>query len=159
MPRRNVNKCPRRGNGKTLDVTDELNLCDGHAFGPWDFHSRDEFATPWRRWGKEITRRWIEGFPGSRPMAAYILGEITPPTWKHKLPGLRHPMRPISGVEVRIADTGWHKTVEELEHLDRLGLVDDDEWQLAIERLECDDSHYHGRYRSMAGPDDACAET
>jgi hypothetical protein len=151
MPKRVVTKCPIRTTAADqLDRTVEMNLTDGHAFGPWDLHTRVEFSGPWARWRDEITARWVEAFPGSRPMAAYILGEIEPPTWQHKLPGLRHPMRPIAGVEVRIADRGWHRTYEELVHLDQLGLIDDDEWNRAIERLDREDAHYSERYRSIA---------
>lgn len=158
MPRRPGPKCARRSSPESrLDRTVEMNLVDGSAFGVFDIHTRGEFARPWAKWGDEITRRWIVGFPGSRPMAAYILGEIPAPTWQHKLPGLRRPLRPIAGLEVAIYDMGWHKLAPELEHLAAIGLVDDHEYELAAARLASRDATYHARYASLADEHDAAA--
>lgn len=152
MPRRFVNKCPVRGaTADQLEAVAEMNLTDGECFGCFDFDTHLEFSRPWSIWREEITRRWIAGFPGSRPMAAYILGEIEPPTWLNKWPILRRPLRPIRGVDVRIADCGWHKTVHELEHLDRLGLVDNEEWNAAVDRLDRRDWRDYTRYVQIAG--------
>jgi hypothetical protein len=151
MPRRTVSKCVRRNTSDDqLDDTVESNLTCGSCFGHWDLQSRVEFSRPWLRWGEKITRRWIAAFPGSRPMASYILGLIPPPTWQHELPALRHTLRRIAGVDIQIADTAWHKREAELEHLDALGLIDDDEYELALERLAARDATYHGRYQSLA---------
>jgi hypothetical protein len=147
MPRRTIAKCNRRNMApEHLDRMIEWNLCDGDGFGPWDLKTRHQFARPWARWRDEITRRWRAAFPGSRPMAAYILGEIPAPDWQA---GWR-PMRPIDGVTVVLPDTLFHKQLPELDHLDALGLVDDDEWNQAIDRLEAADATYHARYQSIA---------
>lgn len=152
MPRRVVTKCQRRGTpADQLDRCVEMNLTDGHAFGPWDIHTRSEFARPWAVWRDEITRRWVAAFPGSRPLAAYILGEIEPPPWRAEF---RQPMRRIDGVEVRMPGHNYHKQLAELEHLDELGLIDDDEWELAVQRLAGPEATYHGRYRSIADDQD-----
>jgi hypothetical protein len=134
-----------------------MNLVDGSAFGVFDIHTRGEFARPWAKWGDEITRRYVAGFPGSRPMAAYILGQLQIPAWQHELPGLRRPLRPIAGLEVAIPDMGWHKLVAELEHLAAIGIVDDDEYDRAVERLARTDATYHGRYVSLADEQEAAA--
>jgi hypothetical protein len=149
MPRRVVTKCRRVGDIETIDQTVEMNLAWGHAFGPWDIHTRAEFARGWRRWGDEITRRWIGAFPGSRPMAVYLLGLVVPPDHVHELPGLRRPMRPIDGVENPIADTSWHKLHPEFDHLVALGLVDRKERTAAIERLDSAWPTDPRRYRSL----------
>lgn len=152
MPRRNAPRCPLRGSAadESLDDTVEANLTGGDCFGHWDLRTRVEFARPWAKWGEEITARWRAAFPGSRPFAAYVLGEITPPSWRHELPALRRPLRKIEGCSVEIADCGWHKTIAELEHLDALGLIDDDEWDAATERFCAPDWSYHGRYQPIA---------
>ena len=155
MPRRVVPKCARRNTpADQLDVCVEMNLTDGHAFGPWDLQDRAAFARPWAVWGEEITARWVEGFPGSRPMAAYHLGEIAAPVWK---PGpLLHwrPLRRIEGIDV-VMPGNWHKQLAELVHLDALGLVDDDEWDRAIERLDSADATYHSRYPAISDDQEA----
>jgi hypothetical protein len=81
-------------------------------------------------------------------MGVYLAGEIEPPAWTHEFVALRRPAR--IGGEVVIADRGWHLGEVELDHLDGLGLIDDDERRLAIERLDGPDASYHGRYRSIA---------
>lgn len=138
MPRRTVTKCRRRHAGDRLDKTDEVCLVWGHCFGvrEWErpLQSRANLARLWSRWGAEITRRWVEAFPGSRPAACYLLGLIGPPAWKHEFPACRHPVV-IEG-EVVIEDMGWHCREIELDHLVDLGLVDDDEYRAAVERLD-----------------------
>lgn len=153
MPRRTAPRCSRvRIPDGQLDELVETNLCHGDCFGHWDLLRRVDFERPWKIWGEEITRRWVEAFPGSRPFALYVLGAISPPTWRHDLPGLVRPFRRLEGETVAIEDTGWHKLQPELEHLDALGIVDDDEYDRAVERLEGADATYHGRYRPLARP-------
>jgi len=156
MPRRTVTRCGRRvSNDTQLDQITELNLTTGDCFEFGDFLKRVEFTRPWARWRDELTARWIDAYPGSRPMAAYIVGEIPPPAWQHDLPGLRRPLRPISGVDVVIADTGWHRLAPELDHLVALGIVDDDELELAEIRLASVNPIASDRYRSIAAPERA----
>ena len=151
MPRKILGKCSRRGSaGDALDEQVESNLTCGHCFGHWDLRSRVEFARPWAIHGDEITRRWRAAFPGSRPMAMYILGLVEPPTWKHEWPALRHPLRAIEGSSVEIADCGWRKTEHELAHLDALGLVDARERRYAERRFAERDWYLHSRYRSIS---------
>lgn len=151
MPRKILSKCARRGSaGDTLDELVEMNLVDGDAFGHWDLRTRIEFARPWATWGDEITRRWRAAFPGSRPMACYVLGEIEPATWVNEWPALRRPLRTIEGCTVEIADCGWHKTEHELKHLDALGLIDAKERRDAERRFADRDWYYHGRYASIS---------
>lgn len=153
MPRRTIGKCVRRGTpADELDVCVEMNLTTGHAFGPWDLHDRTAFARPWATWGAEITRRWIAGFPGSRPMALYLLGEIATPAWRREF---REPMRKIDGVNVRMPGHNFHTQQAELEHLDALGLIDDDEWELAVQRLDAPGATYYSRYASIADEQEA----
>jgi hypothetical protein len=151
MPRRILTKCSRRGSaGDALDYLTESNLTCGHCFGHWDLRTRIEFARPWAIHGQEILRRWRVAFPGSRPMAAYILGHVEPPTWTNDWPALRRPLRAIEGCSAAIADCGWHKTADELAHLDALGLIDRKERRLAERRLDERDWYLHSRYRSIA---------
>ena len=151
MPRKILSKCLRRGNaGDTLDDLVEINMTCGECFGHWDLKTRAEFARPWAIWGDEITKRWRAAFPGSRPMAAYILGEIEPATWKHEWPALRHPLRPIEGCSVEIADCGWRKTEHELAHLRRLRLVDAAEVRAAERRLAEVGWSDYSRYEQIA---------
>jgi hypothetical protein len=151
MPRKILSKCARRGSaGDTLDYLVESNLTCGSCFGHWDLRSRVEFARPWAVFGAEITRRWRAAFPGSRPMAAYVLGQIEPATWKNEWPALRRPLRSIEGCTVEIADMGWHKTEAELRHLDDLGLIDRKERRDAERRLAEPGWSYYDRYVQIA---------
>lgn len=151
MPRKILSKCARRGSaGDTLDELVEMNLTEGDAFGHWDLRTRVEFARPWATWGEEITRRWRAAFPGSRPMAAYILGDIEPASWVHEWPALRRPLRSIEGCTVEIADCGWHKTEVELRHLDDIGLIDAKERREAERRLAATGWSDYSRYEQIA---------
>ena len=151
MPRRTVQRCTRRSVAAgQLDATIETNLLYGECFGAFDIEQRIDFVRPWLAWREELTARWVEAFPGSRPMAAYLLGEIAPPVWQHKLPPFRKPMRPIAGINVTISDTGWHRGMPEVDHLVEIGIVDDDEHDRAIERLASLDPIDSRRYRKIA---------
>lgn len=151
MPRRTVQRCIRRSVAAgQLDQTIEMNLLHGECFGCFDLDHRIDFVRPWATWRDELTARWIEAFPGSRPMAAYLLGEIAPPVWQHKLPALRRPLRAITGIDVSMADVGWHRWTPELEHLVEIGVVDDDEHDRALVRLASPDPIDHRRYRTIA---------
>lgn len=154
MPRRTVTRCARRHGVDRLDQLDELVLTVGHAFGvrSWEraLDSADTLAALWRRWGPEIGPRWREALPGSRPLACYLVGEIEPPAWAHELPALRHPVR-VGGIVV-LADRGWHKRLEELDHLAAIGEVDDDEHDQALERLSRPTDH--SAYQAIASPDE-----
>jgi hypothetical protein len=152
MPRRTVQKCTRRHAGETIDLPDELCLMFGHAFGitEWEkpLQSRADFSRLWSRCGDEITKRWIEAYPGSRPAGCYLAGQIQPPDWKHELPPLRSPVK--LGREVVIEDRAWQRREIELDHLVELGIVDDDEYQAAIERLDGPDPTCGRRYRHVS---------
>lgn len=151
MPRKILTKCHRRGSiDDRLDELVEMNLTAGDCFGHWDLGSLQEFTRPWARWGDEISRRWRAAFPGSRPMAAYIVGEIEAARWVHEWPALRHPLRVIEGCSVRIADTGWHRTEHELEHLDAMGLIDAKERREARRRLAERNWYDSSRYQAIA---------
>ena len=146
MPRAAGPKCRRRRTPvDELDRTVEMNLTHGHCFGPWDLQTRAEFARPWSTWRDEITSRWRAAFPGSRPAAAYLLGEIPPPAWR---PGWR-PLRTIPGIDVALP-SNWLLQEHELEHLVEIGEVDRAEHRAALERLAGPEPTYHGRYKSIA---------
>jgi len=152
MPRRTVSKCGRRHAGESLDITAELCLTQGHAFGVADWEEPlrvpAEFRRLWSRWGAEITARWIEAYPGSRPIGVYLAGEIEPPAWRHSLDALRHPVR-LAG-RIVIEDRSWHVGEIELDHLVESGVVGDRERRLAVQRLDELDARYHDRYRRLA---------
>jgi hypothetical protein len=143
MPRRTVNRCQRRGAHGTIRLTAEVDLTLGHVFGVagWELATLRELAAEWRTWGDEITRRWIAGYPGSRPFAWYTLGLIAP---------CRYPLRPVEGCTVTIPDTGWHNTRHELDHLVEIGVVDAAEHHAAVERWRGPDPRAPSRYRSLA---------
>ena len=48
---------------------------------------------------------------------------------------------------VKIPDLGWHRFDPELEHLVDLGIVDDEERERAVERLDGPDPLNYRRYR------------
>lgn len=147
MPRRVAPRCPVRGTtAEKLDALVEMNLTTGEAFGHWDLRALAEFARPWATFGDEITRRWRAAFPGSRPFAMYVLGEIPPPTWRHDWLGLRRPLRRIEGCGVVIPDCGFHMGEAEFEHLVALGLIDRDEREEALDRLSEPGWSYYSRY-------------
>jgi hypothetical protein len=152
MPRRAVTKCSRRHAGERPGQTEELCLVWGHCFGVADWErpleSRAEFSRLWGRWGAEITRRWSKAYPGSRPVGSYLAGEIEPPAWRHELPALRHPVR--IGEELAIEDRAWHCREIELDHLVGLGIVDDDEYEAALERLAGSEPTAGRRYEALA---------
>jgi len=152
MPRRTVQRCTRRHGGETISTTDELCLVWGHVFGVADWEqplqSRSAFSRLWSRWGRELTRRWTEAYPGSRPLGCYLAGEIQAPAWRHEAEALRHPVR--IGGEVVIEDRAWHGREAELDHLVDLGLVDDDEHEAALERLAGPEPTTGRRYEALA---------
>ena len=152
MPRRSVQKCTRRFNGETIATSDELCLVWGHCFGVDDWEellrSRAEFARLWTRWRTDLLDRWIEAFPGSRPAACYVIGEIPPPPWRHEIPALRHPVR--IGGETVIEDRAGLCRAAELDHLVELGVVDAAEEAEAIARLAGPRPNDHARYRALA---------
>lgn len=155
MPRRTVTKCGRRRGVDRIDTLDEIVLCEGHAWGvrSWEtaLDSMDTLAALWRRWGEQLTARWREAYPGSRPMGAYLTGQIAPPDHAHERPALRLPVR-VAG-EIVIADRRWHEREEELEHLAALGIVGDREYDLALTRLDAP-AMAHRRYRPLASPNE-----
>lgn len=152
MPRRTVQKCTRRHAGDRLSVTTEFCLTEGHAFDvrEWEepLRSRAEFRRLWSRWSDEVEPRWIEAFPGSRPIGTYVVGGIEPPDWMSEYPALRHPVV-IEG-QVVIEDRSWHMGEVELDHLVALGVVGDRERRLAIQRLDEPDARQHIRYRLVS---------
>lgn len=156
MPRRTAPVCGRRTTSiDRISMIEEMSLVWGTAIvRELELTTRAQFSRPWARWGDEITRRWIEAMPGSRPMAAYLLGEIEPPDWREEVPSRRHPMRPIDGVDVVIDDTAWRCTEIEFDHLDALGLIDRDERKRARERLRRPSPWHTCDYRWMHDPDD-----
>ena len=157
MPRRTITKCSRRGRAHSIEMPVEFHLCHGHVFGCsiWEIATYREFAQHWQSWRDEITRRWVEGYPGSRPMAAYLCGEIEPPGWRRELPALRSPVRTLEGCSVRIEDMGWHRWIPEFEHLDRLGLLTAAERRAALARIRGRDPVAPSLYRSIADEADA----
>lgn len=142
MPRRTAPTCRLRSPDDRIDVTVELNLVTGHCFQFADLTTRAAFAAAWDDWGDLILPRYVAQFPGSRPFALYVLGEIKPPNVVNPDPMFRHPFRSIDGGTVRMADTTWHRRRAELEHLDSIGLIDDDEWERAVARLAAPDATY-----------------
>jgi hypothetical protein len=152
VPTRRFSQCERRGGRDTIRLTVECDLTWGHVFGvtDWELKTIHEIADQWRRWGDEITRRWIAAYPGSRPMAHYLLGLIPPCRWQHELPALRHPLRRIEGCSVEIADVGWHNSPRELDHLVELDVVDQAERRAAVERWQGRNPTGPSRYRPLA---------
>lgn len=152
MPRRTVTKCSRRHGGERPSQTEELCLVWGHCFDVADWErplaSRAEFSRLWSRWGAEITRRWKKAYPGSRPVACYLAGQIEPPDWRQDSEALRHPV--VLGGEIVIEDRTWHGREPELDHLVELGLVDDDEYEAALERLAGHEPTTGRRYEALA---------
>jgi len=151
VPRRTVSRCPTRAtgaDGPRITLPIEENLTAGSCWGFADFRTLAEYQTTWHLFGAEITRRWITAFPGSRPLAAYIVGEITPPDWVHPDPVLRHPLHEITGLTVAI-DTAFHRNQFEFDHLLDLGLIGDAERQLAEERLDSPGATHFARYRPL----------
>lgn len=152
MPRRTVTRCQRRGSRGSITPTVEVDLTLGHVFGcaGWEMATIREIAAEWQTWGDEITRRWIEGYPGSRPFAMYALGMIPPCRWRHQWPACRHPLRAIEGCAVEIPDTAWHNSPRELEHLVEIGVVGEAEYKAAVARWNGRDPTAPSRYRSIA---------
>ncbi len=154
MPRRHSPRCSRRGAGATIDLLAELCLLYGHAYGieAWELtlRSRSTFDDLWSRWRDDLTDRWTDAYPGSRPMAAYMSGEIAPPNWQHELAPLRHPVT-LAG-SVVIPDRAWHNREVELEHLAAVGVVDDQEYAAALTRFEDPSPTCVHRYNSLADP-------
>lgn len=152
MPRRTVTKCSRRHAGERPGQTEELCLVWGHCFGVADWErplaSRAEFSRLWSRWGDELTRRWSQAYPGSRPLGLYLVGRIEPPAWRHEWPALRHSV--VLGGEIVIEDRTWHGREPELDHLVELGLVDDEEHEAALERLASPEPTTGRRYQALA---------
>ncbi len=137
----------------TIGLTVEFDLCHGHAFGvrDWELRNLADVATHWKHWGEQIAARWIAAYPGSRPLAMYVLGLVPPCPWQHEWPACRHPLRPIAGCSVVIPDTGWHNTLYEIDHLVEIGVVNQAERRAAVERWHGPDPRAPSRYRSLAG--------
>jgi hypothetical protein len=101
---------------------------------PSMFRARDEWQRAWDRWGDTVLPKCIEYRPGTRPFAMYACGLIPQRE-------LRMPLPVGSGywaVDVRDRDgssiTHYLNAPEpfienEVSHLRRLGLVDDNEYR------------------------------
>ena len=127
---------------ETLDPPTQWNLCWGHCFGIRDITSRAHLAEAWRRHGERLMGRYIAAFPGSRPMACYLLGSIRPlPQPVQSV--LRHPLL-IEGCNP--VETAGHQQQAEFDHLIGLGLVDPAEEQQARKRLAQPDAYSPRRF-------------
>jgi hypothetical protein len=133
---------------QTIGLDVESNLMWGHFFGIGDIEDFHTLQANWRTFGKAITERWIEAFPGSRPMAAYLCGDIPPWVWENPTESSRHPIRSIRGLQVTL-DTSGHMLEPELEHLEQLGLLTDEEWKAADRRLDDPYPTNLSRYRRL----------
>ena len=96
------------------------------------------------RWGH---RRYLST-EAAAPVIRHRLGEIAAPAWKPGPPLHWRPLRRIEGIDV-VMPGNWHKQLAELEHLEGLGLIDDDEWDRAIERLDSSNATDHQRYHAI----------
>jgi hypothetical protein len=126
----------------------ELDLVAGDAFGVFDIGSREEYVEAWRLHRDAILPAWIASFPGSRPVAAYIDGELPPWKWRHRRHISRRMLRDDLGVQM---DLNGHRTDVELQHLADIGVLDEAEIALAEARLSKPDNDLLSRYQRVAG--------
>jgi hypothetical protein len=89
----------------------------------------------WSEWRDTILPKFIGAFPGRRPAAAYIVGEIPQRPLGLALP-LAHPYRSTRCVYVNAGDYGFTYAdlpepfqADEGRHLYELGLIDDAEFR------------------------------
>lgn len=120
-----------------LDPILRWQLLWGDYFGIRPTLTRSQTAEAWQRHGHILLEQYMRAYPGSRPMACYILGEVEPLP-PHPKPVLRAPLA-IVGLEELIETTG-HQREEELRHLLRLGVVQAEEEARARHRLEQPDA-------------------
>lgn len=130
MPRRQPRKCEPKVGGPSLDRSTELCLTYGHSFGVGELEDPRDWAIAWQRFGGAILRNYIKAFPGSRPAALYLLGEL-PSFGCHPKKILRHLVR----IGDRSMDTSLHRRREELELLTERGIVSLDEARAGEARL------------------------
>lgn len=108
----------------------------------------DEWRVAWDRWRDVVLPKAIEYRPGLRPVAQYVVGEIPARELITPLPkDSRHPrievLHPGGRVVTHYLDAPMPFLLPEVEHLRRLGIVDDQEYQRHREWMsernpECD---------------------
>jgi hypothetical protein len=131
MPRRQPRKCVEKIGGPALTLPTQLCLCYGHSFDVGELEKPQDWAIAWGRFKGRIMAEYVAAYPGSRPAACYLLGEIAPYR-PHPTEILRHPVK-VGG---RSLDTALHGWQEECDHLVALGLLTDREIDEANARLD-----------------------
>lgn len=109
--------------------------------------SVDEWQAAWSRWRDVVLPKVLEHRPGTRPVAAYVCGEIPRRELRINLPentGWKHiDVRDRNGKVVRHwLDAPTTFLDHEVKHLQRLGLVDADELRRHREWLRRGDDQY-----------------
>ena len=151
MPARNVTRCQPRSTNE-LDPAEERNCIEWIPVLPHSqFRTFAAMRAVWSRHGAALLRHYVRQRPGTRPFALYALGELPMPALRHE--PKRHSLQTvIEGITFfdrwhyfgsRTGDDGWFcggAAWGELEHLRRIGEVDDAEAELADQWI--DDRHY-----------------
>ena len=118
-----------------LDASTEMVLLDGEGWGDSTIRLRwrEEWCEVWEQWREVILPKVIEHRPGTRPFAAYVVGEIPdrevlvePPlsvSWFR----LYVPSRDGTGAWFHRYPCPYMRS--EVDHLHELGIVDDDEYR------------------------------
>ncbi len=139
MPRRTAPKCQRRSasSGENHPLFDQHMEClrTGNPIcriiGGEPLDDPREFRLLWAEYGEEIMEDWREFYPGSRPMACYLLGEVRPVPLQLKNRYFRQPLK--FGNDVAIHDRSWHLTPHEFDYLASVGIVKGAEKRRAFE--------------------------
>lgn len=146
MPRSSRRKCAPRTAGPHIELHIEIRMVFGEDFGIGGALTASDWDALWRRYRRHVLERYVEAFPGSRPVVAYLTGEVEPYRWQHPTKICRHPVE-LEGVTI---DTAGHRSEHEFEHLVTAGVVGASEAAAARKRLASPDAQEWSRYRRLS---------
>ena len=154
MPRTTAKIRKRYVEGQTevlcSEIEESLLFGSGIIGTALELRTVEDWQRLWHRWGKVILAKALKAFPGTRPFAAYVVGEIP------ERPVLVEP--PLVNGFFKLYVPGrngigrWHHRYpepfqqSEPHYLHDIGLIDDCEWKRHREWQRRGHSPYRGPY-------------
>ena len=145
MPRRKLIKCPERNSGPTLDAIVEFSCTEWLGL-PNIGLDYEELERAWQLHREYLIKEYKKQLPGQLPFACYAVSEVELPEPVRRPYDADPPYSTRNGL-IHSYPIYFPTQEDEFKHLDRLGLIDTDERQLAIKRFKASTEWMH--YRSV----------